>query len=109
MKRDFDALILKLDGEPFEDKATLKTVAFLSVTTPLQEDSMLPVEQKMKLYGLAQKVHRGGIVDLSAEDMALLKSRIGSVFNNVVVIGRAFDLLENELNSNEDGESKALS
>lgn len=94
MKRNLDALILQLDGNPFEDKATLKTVVFMAVTTPLQADQHDSVDQKIRLYTLAQKVYQGGEVDLSAEDISLIKDRIGKVFNHVVVIGRAFELLE---------------
>ena len=99
MKRNLDLPILQLDGKPFEDKATLKTVAFLAVTATLQSDQSMQVNEKMRLYALAQKVHAGGVVDLEAEDVALLKDRIGKAFSHVVVIGRAFELLENEVQS----------
>jgi hypothetical protein len=38
----------------------------------------------------------GGEVDLSAEEIALLKNRIAKVMASVVVIGRAFEMLEAE-------------
>jgi hypothetical protein len=36
----------------------------------------------------------GGEVELSSEDITLIKERIGKVFANVVVIGRSFEILE---------------
>lgn len=94
MKRNFDTLILNIEGVPFEDNASLKTVSFLALTAviPADEDSL--VDAKLRLYGLIQKIYTGGVIDVSAEDIALLKTRIGAVFTNVIVVGRAFDLLE---------------
>lgn len=94
MKRNLDAPILDLEGRPFEDQATLKTVSFLAATASLPSDQNLSVSSKLELYSLAQKLHTGGEVDLTAEEISLLKDRIGKTFASVIVIGRAFELLE---------------
>lgn len=96
MKRNLDLPILQLDGQPFKDDPTLGTVCFLAVTGSLPNDERQDGAQKMRLYGLAQKVHGGGVVDLTAEDVALLKERIGRAFT-VLVVGRAYELLEADL------------
>lgn len=96
MKRNLDTLILNIDGQPFEDSATLKTVCFLAATATLPTDQNAPIANKLALYALAQKLHIGGEVDLTAEEIALLKERIGKAFASVVVIGRAFELLEKD-------------
>lgn len=94
MKRNLDAPILNLDGKPFEDLASLKTLAFMAVTTPIKSDEQMPVADKIKLYALAHKTHLGGVVDFSSEELALLKTRIGGLFTHVIVVGRAFELLD---------------
>lgn len=96
MKRDFNTAILNLEGLPFEDNATLKTVSLIALTTPLTGDDQLSLPEKLDFYLLAQKLCRGGILDITSEEISILKARIGLAFNHVVVIGRAFDLLESD-------------
>lgn len=96
MKRNLNAPILQLDGTEFpgKNKQTLQSVCFVALTTPQEDDGSLNAETKMSLYRLAQKIVKGGEVELTAEEIALLKDRIGKVFVHVVVLGRAFELLE---------------
>lgn len=96
MKRNLEAPILDLDGKPLPDEATLKSVLFLAVTTPQKDDDRLDVKKKLELYSLAQKVHAGGEVDFTAEEIAALKDRVAKVFVHVVVVGRTFELLESD-------------
>lgn len=95
MKRNFDLPLLELDGTPFADKATLKSVCFLMLTTPLQGDNDLPLDQRLKHYALVQAVHKGGVVDVSAEDIALLKARAAKCLS-LIAVGRVCELLEQE-------------
>jgi putative N-acetylmannosamine-6-phosphate epimerase len=93
MKRDLDEAMRDLDGKPFADNATLKQVIFAAVTSQTQDDAAMPVAEKMMLYGLAQAVNRGGVVELTAEQIAVVKARIGKLYP-VLVVGEAYRLLE---------------
>lgn len=86
--------ILKLDDTEFDDKLTLQAVIILALTTIIRSDESTKIEHKIKLYKLAQKISQSAEVDLTAEDIVLIKDRIAATIQNVVVIGRAFDLLE---------------
>ena len=95
MKRNLDQVMTDLDGKDFGDKATLKQVCFGAISTPMQGDDQIPLDKKMKQYSLLQKINAGGEVDLSAEDIALIKERGGKLFP-ILVFGRMVDALENE-------------
>lgn len=92
MKINFDAPILRIDGTEFAEKPSLKTVCFMAATNQLPGDDAMPVDEKLALYGLAQKAHAGGVQELVVEDVALLRKRIGKAFG-VEVVGAAFALL----------------
>ena len=94
MKRNLDTPILQLDGTEFADKATLGTVCFSAVVAVIPDDQNSEIYQKIALYNLAKILAIGGEVDLTAEDIVLLKERVGKVISNVVAIGRVFELLE---------------
>jgi hypothetical protein len=95
MKRNFSTPIRRIDGSEFSEPQTLATVAFQAATLQMQGDDRLAGPDKLRLYQIAQKVHAGGIVDVSAEDITLLKERIGKAFA-VEVVGAAYAALEDE-------------
>lgn len=94
MKIDLKVPILKLDGTEFEDKPTLQSVVVLALTTPIRSDESIDINSKLSSYRLACKLAINEEVDITAEDIVLIKERIGKVIQNVVVIGRVFDLLD---------------
>jgi hypothetical protein len=93
MKRNLSAPVLQLDGTPFPNNETLGSVCFMAVTAPMPGDESMGVEQKRRLYGIAQKVHALGDVDLTAEDIVAIKERVGKGFS-VIVVGRVFEMLD---------------
>ncbi len=95
MKRNLEVALRDLDGKLFEDGSVLKTVLFNAVVAPLQADATLSTDKKMALYGLAKRVHAGGVQDFTAEEIALMKERI-AVLYNVLVIGQVFELLDSD-------------
>ncbi len=95
MKRNLDQVMTDLDGKEFADKATLKMVCFGAVSNPIQGDDALPMDKKMKQYALLQKINAGGVSDLSAEDIALIKERAAKLYP-ILIFGRTADLLESE-------------
>ena len=96
MKRDFDQAITDLNNDPFQDKATLKSVVFLVLNTPLEGDDRIPLDQKLKQFTLLQSIHKGGVVDISAEDIAFIKTRAARCPLSLIAIGRLCELLEKE-------------
>lgn len=105
MKIDFDAILKGLDGEnipsrpPVKDEdvrniapLTLARACATALITPQQGDGDTP-GLGYQLYTLAHRVKDGGEVDLPAEDVALLKSRVERHYMPWVV-GQVWDLLE---------------
>lgn len=95
MKRNLDTPLVDFDGKAFGDGATLKTVVFTVLSTPMEGDDKMSLDQKMKQYALLQSVHKGGVVDLTAEEITLIKSR-GVKMLGIIALGRMCELLETE-------------
>jgi hypothetical protein len=101
MKRNLDQVMLDLDGKSLGDKATLKTVCFSAMVAPLEGDQAMTVEVKMKQYALLQAINKGGVVELTAEDIALLKARAAKCLM-LVAFGRLCEMLEQEYHEPAD-------
>lgn len=95
MKRDFDQVMLDFDGKPFGDNATLKSVVFMVLSGQLEGDDKAPLDQRLKQYALVQKIHKGGVVDVSAEDITLIKTRAPKCLS-LIAMGRLCEMLEQE-------------
>lgn len=95
MRRNLNSPMTKFDGTPYDDGATLRDVAFGALQAPLPGDERMDGKGKLAIYALAAKVHAGGVVDLNAEELALLKSRVEAAYPPLVV-GKAVELLEQD-------------
>jgi hypothetical protein len=97
MKRNFDAPMVDPQGNPYADDATLKTIAFMSLQAAgnLPGDERMTVNEKLAIYRLTNLIVQGGMVDLTSEDLSLLKDRIGKAMNPMAV-GRAFEMLDED-------------
>lgn len=121
MKISLDRVILDIEGNPMKDgepvykrrsdgsvafdesgdpivikqanEVTLKTACFRALNTTIEGDDRLVDDEKIKMYLLAGKIAKGGDVDLSADEVVLLKKRIGRAFTYIAV-GRCFELLD---------------
>src|ERR1700758_5321084 len=93
--RNLDQKILDFDGKEFTPPLALKDMCLTAAVGTLPSDPQLTTEKKVILYRLGQKVHAGGIVDLTAEEIALLKERIAAGYG-ILAMGRAFELLEKD-------------
>ena len=97
MNINFDTEILDLanapiiNGDKHLDLATIATNALL--TPQAAADQNVPTEEKVRRFRLAQKVTNGGTLDMSLEDLVLLKEIIGKAYPPLVV-GRAFEILD---------------
>ncbi|MDA3900076.1 MAG: hypothetical protein PF637_06105 [Spirochaetes bacterium] len=92
MKANFNTVILDLDGTPIKEggkPVILKSavVNILMLTDPKAEETG---EQKLKLFNLANKVMQSDAEeDYSAEDLALIKERVGK-YGTSLVVGRVY-------------------
>lgn len=93
---NFGAALTDADGEPIkegEKALTLGRASLMALTLTLPDDANMTGEEKFKLGQLASRVYTDKTVDLSAEEVATLKKRIGKAFNSLVVF-RAWPLLD---------------
>lgn len=105
MKIDFDSAITDLNKKeiktPIDGKEGVLTLKTISVNALLAE---LPLNQrenpetgreKLKKFKLAEKINDGGEVELTAEDISLIKEKIGKTYATLIV-GKSYELLEQE-------------
>lgn len=98
MKINFDTVILDLKGNPVpagEDNkpTTLGDISCIALQASFPDEQSLEGKEKFNRFKLAVKLSNGGEIDLSSEDVALIKKLIGKAFTNVVV-GRAWEILD---------------
>lgn len=97
MKIDVTAPILGLDGLPLPSEngttATLRTLIHGALLNALPDDAkMLDGTKKAHLFTLALKANED-VIDLKAEDITLIKQRIGMAYPPLAV-GRAYEILD---------------
>ncbi len=82
---------LAKDIEP----VTLETVIFeaVSTVTKLESNKNMSGKDKYTYYKIAQKLN-GKEIDLEAEEVTKVKEAIGKVYNDVLLLGQAWDILE---------------
>lgn len=99
MRKDFTIPLTHLDGTPIKDgdkQATLTTVALTALLASYEDERALTGKEKAERYQLALKINkRPAEVDITAEQLTMLKSLIGKAFGPLVV-GQVYDLLEND-------------
>lgn len=99
MRRDFTLPICNLNGEPINEDGkpvTLCTVALSALLASFPDEQSLSGAEKVNRMQLALKINkRPREVDLTVEQLALLKTLIGKGFGPLAV-GRAYELLEAE-------------
>lgn len=105
MRRDLTHPILDLSNNPIVENnapVTLCTLSLSALMMPHQDELPghgqpgLTGKQKADRYALAMKINANpSKVDLTIEQMALLKELIGKGFGPLAV-GRAYELLEQE-------------
>lgn len=98
MKLDFTKVLVGLNKEPLKQKdntdhATLGYVCTEALMATYRNEEQLSAEKKVGRYKLAQKIVGEGEIELSVEEVALLKELVGKAFGPSVV-GPAYELLE---------------
>lgn len=98
MKVDFDQQFRTLHGgritmtEEDETPITLALVAVEALLQPQAEDAHT-AGLAYRLYTLAHRIKDGGVVDLDANDVELIKQRVEKG-RPPLIVGQAWDMLE---------------
>ena len=95
MTLDVTQVLTGLDGEALmeNDKPiTLRPICINALMATMETDRGMSGEDKVKLWALAGKIQKEDRLALVAEDVALLKKRIGASYGPAIV-GPAFLLL----------------
>ena len=102
MKIDFSTLLLGLDGEVLrtpptkageEGKAQTLSRVCVDALVAVEPNTIPDGKTSFERYQLAEKINDKKEVDLEAEDIVILKDRVGKIFGPIVV-GPAYNLLE---------------
>lgn len=103
MKRDFNQVLIDLEGKPFKDEKkvdlTLRRVVTDALGSTLPGDDSKTGDEKFKLFKLIVKVNdactKGALADIEAEELTIIKERVGRSWNTLVM-GPAYILLEKD-------------
>lgn len=71
----------------------LGDVCCVALQAQLPDEQNLSGAEKVKRFKLAVAIANGGVQDLKAEDISLLKTMIGKCYGTAIV-GRAYELLD---------------
>ena len=129
MKRDMTTVLRALDNDPVQELVrydnpnyvsseetpnertqhtkkediTLRSVCIGALTGSLGSDKAMGGDEKLKLFSLALRIQQQDQPDLSAEEVSLLKARIGKRYI-VLIVGRAYGLLDPVAEDELDGD-----
>lgn len=102
MKRDFSQQLVGLGGQQLMEAngdeqrpMTLAVVAVNALMGQYADEQGLTGDEKFRRYQLAERIDAGGVQDVSAEEVALLKKLIGKAYGPMLV-GPAFKALESD-------------
>ena len=97
MIKNFDAVIKGVDGTPVKDEkgesVFLRNLAVNALYGTFEDERGISGEEKMKRGLLADKIFPGGDVDVTPEEIVMIKKLIGKGFSTLVVT-RAYQLLD---------------
>jgi hypothetical protein len=94
MKRNLDYQLRTIKGEPLRSSAVVASgePPILTVLDPVLEsllsqlqDERPTAQEKIQRYKLAHRLVEGGTVDLTPEDLALIKRLVGAAYPPLVV------------------------
>jgi len=90
-----------MDGQPMPDSVgkdaknfTLAKCCVNALYAQFEDEKNLSGEEKIKRYNLAEKIYAAkDKIDVTAENIALLKKLIGKAYG-ALIVGRAYELLD---------------
>lgn len=99
MKRDFNQELKGIPGSINPDAdgryPTLGAIAVGALLAPFQDEANLPGEEKLSRYKLAERVSQGGVQEVSAEEVALIKKLVAKG-HVIAIVGPAYEALERD-------------
>lgn len=101
MKKNFNIVVKNIDGgdmlEQENKPLTMKAVCLTALLLPQNGDDNLDGKKKCDLVSLAIKINADEEVDVSTEEIVVLKQRIAKVpFTNHMIVFRSHEFLEGE-------------
>lgn len=81
------------ESEKKEKESTLSGVCSDALLTKLEGDERATGKDKMELFLLAQKIYNAKDADLTAEEVAKIKERVGKSFA-AIMVGIVYPLLD---------------
>lgn len=98
MNRNFDLQFSTFDGTPIDHEGsvfTLKRASVNALLTPFDDERNLPGEKKLERYKLASRIYAGGNIDVTAEEISLLKDLLSKAYS-ALIVGQAYIALEKD-------------
>lgn len=119
MKINMTTVLTSLDGKPIEEMERYENLTFVSTektpdervqhvrrkklilrdvctqafASPIDSDKGASGMEKNKWFLLSLKIQQNDEVDLTSEEISLLKNRIGKVYT-ILIVGRSYELLD---------------
>ena len=101
MKIKTDVVLKTLNGDVLKDNdgqgniidATLKNAIVNALLAPLQQGKIETGVDKVKKYELSCRIYESDEIELTPEEVVLIKERVGEAFG-AIVVGQVFNLLE---------------
>lgn len=96
--KNFDATLKDFDGSEIQDPNNDGKITPLTyyvkraLCTPFADEPGLPGDVKVERYATAMKVHKGGDVELTPEEVVEIKKCVGKCFAPVIV-GQIYEIL----------------
>jgi hypothetical protein len=84
--------VLDDDGRTVKEPEKLRDYLVAALNNTIQGEVLTP-EQKMLSYRLTTRLYKTKEVNLTSEDIVLIKDRVGKIFGPLV-LGRVSDMLE---------------
>lgn len=106
MKVNLEQVLLNPKGEPYQDNATLGMAAYSAMGAQLPTDGQVPIDKKLSMFRISQKLAAGGEQELTAEDIAIIKERAGAALG-VFPYGSIVAALENAATVKAIGKDEA--
>lgn len=95
MKRDFTQGFKLIDGSTIPD-VTLKTVALTALQGVYEDEKNLQATDKIARFTLATRVYQASVCDLTAEEVALLKTLINKAYPAPLIVAQAWAMLDSD-------------
>lgn len=94
MRIDFNKEMMDLEGKPLKDGDEIIKLKKICVNSLLANDDKIDGTEKLKRFQLASKISKG-TMDISVEDITLIKSMVGKYFSTIIV-GQVYEYFENK-------------